>query len=205
MRGCGRRARAGAAAGVALSGNRDLRCSLEREAELHFGVRAHSSGSRAGVLARCIVTCYPTLRAVGYRVMRGRCIGCGARERSIYVMLCYVPLGGCEGWQLTPMREATGVPDLRWGWPRSPKSAIITFFLATFSAARGCESDSSTPQAPPEAKVIKGRRPHSPAGGGEICHLWVQNGHFPYIFEGLIADSKNQKDAHLKMRSIGTE
>ena len=79
------------------------------------------------------------------------------------------------------------------------------FFLATFSAAHGCESDSSTPQAPPEAKVIKGRRPHSPAGGGEICHLRVQNGLFPYIFEGLIADSKNQKDAHLKMRSIGTE
>ena len=76
------------------------------------------------------------------------------------------------------------------------------FFLATFSAARGCESDSSTPQAPPEAKVIKGRRPHSPAGGGEICHLWVQNGHFPYIFKGLIGASKKQKDAHLKMRSI---
>ena len=72
------------------------------------------------------------------------------------------------------------------------------FFLATFSAARGCESDSSTPQAPPEAKVIKGRRPHSPAGGGEICHLWVQIGHFPYIVEGLIADSKNQKDAHFE-------
>ena len=55
------------------------------------------------------------------------------------------------------------------------------------------------------ARAERYSRPHSPAGGGEICHLWVQNGHFPYIFEGLIADSKSQKDAHLKMRSIGTE
>jgi hypothetical protein len=46
------------------------------------------------------------------------------------------------------------------------------------------------------------RRPLSPAGGGKFCYLKVQNGHFPYRFEVVILTSKNQKDAHLKMRSI---
>ena len=61
----------------------------------------------------------------------------------------------------------------------------------------------SPPQAPPEAKAIPGRRLLSPAGGDDFGHLRVQNGHFLYIFKGLVGASKKQKDAHLKMRSIG--
>ena len=74
-------------------------------------------------------------------------------------------------------------------------------FQTTLSAARGCKNDSSPLQAPPEAKPIRGRRLLSPAGGGDFGHLRVQNGHFPYIFKGLVGASKKQKDAHLKIRS----
>ena len=35
-------------------------------------------------------------------------------------------------------------------------------------------------------------------------HLRVQNGHFLYIFKGLVGASKKQKDAHLKMEHNGT-
>jgi hypothetical protein len=66
--------------------------------------------------------------------------------------------------------------------------------VVTFARLRG--------KASTNARRRRRRRPLSPAGGGKFCHLKVQNGHFPYRFEVVILTSKNQKDAHLKMRSI---
>ena len=70
------------------------------------------------------------------------------------------------------------------------KAAIFTFFGPPFLRRA-------------DAKVTLARRRRRQ--WRKLPSVGVQNGHFPYIFEGLTADSKNQKDAHLKMRSIGTE
>jgi hypothetical protein len=72
--------------------------------------------------------------------------------------------------------------------------AILGHPGAAFARARGKVST--------KARRRRRRRPLSPAGGGKFCYLKVQNGYFPNRFEVVILTSKNQKDAHLKMRSI---
>jgi hypothetical protein len=85
---------------------------------------------------------------------------------------------------------------------KHPGNSEIGSIFGAFGRSGGSTFARLRGKASTNARRRRRRRPLSLAGGGKFCYLKVQNGHFPYRFEVVILTSKNQKDAHLKMRSI---